>query len=147
MKSRITGMAIENSDRELREAVEGLRQKTGFAEADKRKDRPGDQQVPVPNDGPSMHDLVCEDLGALAFPGVQRLVADLNARRKLGLARYGTILQAHNGRDALLDLYEELQDAAVYARQLVEERGDADSYQAYLSVTGLLVEIGGRRYA
>jgi hypothetical protein len=117
-----------------------------FAQQQGLRLRPGDQKLPAPNDGPSMHDLVCEDLGALAFPGAPRLMADLNARRKLGLDRYGSLLQARNGRDALLDLYEELQDAAVYARQLVEEREDADAYRTYLAVLGLLMDVGGRHH-
>lgn len=63
--------------------------------------------MPVPNDGPSMHDLAC---------------GDLQRRKALGLARYGAPLQAFNGRDALNDLYEELMDALVYLRQAIEER-------------------------
>src|SRR5690348_1533331 len=66
-----------------------------------------DQPPPVPGDGQSIHDLVMRD------------VAD---RKALGLARYGTLLQAHNGRDALTDLYQELLDAACYIRQVIEER-------------------------
>jgi hypothetical protein len=50
---------------------------------------------------------------------------DLAARREVGIARYGTALQAHNGRDALRDLYEELLDAACYIRQVIAER-DSD---------------------
>jgi hypothetical protein len=54
---------------------------------------------------------------------IQGLVmADIAARREVGIQRYGTPLQPHNGRDALRDLYDELLDAACYARQLIEER-------------------------
>lgn len=54
---------------------------------------------------------------------IQALVrADLEERERLGVERYGTPLRAHNGRDGLMDLYEELLDAACYARQLIEER-------------------------
>lgn len=69
--------------------------------------RDGDQQLPVPNDSPDIQSLV---------------IADIEARRQVGIERYGTALQAHNGRDALRDLYEELIDAAMYARQLMVER-------------------------
>jgi|ERR1700733_5061545 len=90
------------------------------------RQRPGDQPLPVPNDGPSMHDLVTEDLDrhypqAFALDLVRD---DLTARKALGLERYGSLLQAHNGRDALRDLYEELLDASVYARQKVAESLD-----------------------
>jgi len=36
---------------------------------------------------------------------------------------YGEPLRAHNGRVALVDLYQEVLDAAMYVRQLIEERG------------------------
>lgn len=48
---------------------------------------------------------------------------DLEKREYLGIQRYGTALHAHNGRDALIDAYEEALDLACYLRQLLEERG------------------------
>ena len=71
------------------------------------RQRPGDQQLPVRNDNPEIHKLV---------------IADIEARRQLGISRYGTPLQAHNGRDALRDAYEECLDMACYLRQAIEER-------------------------
>lgn len=62
---------------------------------------------PTPNGGPSMHDL---------------LIADIQSRKQFGLTKYGTILQANNGRDALQDAYEEAIDLIVYLRQAIEER-------------------------
>jgi hypothetical protein len=47
-----------------------------------------DQPAPVPNDGRGIWDLV---------------IADMAARDQLGRQRYGTPLQAHNGRDALVE--------------------------------------------
>jgi hypothetical protein len=61
---------------------------------------------PVPNDSPSMHDLV---------------IADIQSRKDFGLAKYGSILQAFNGRDGLKDAYEEVIDLIVYLRQKLEE--------------------------
>jgi hypothetical protein len=84
--------------------------------------RPGDQPLPVPNDGPSMHDLVIADVTALEH---HRLAEELRKRRDLGLQRYGSLLQAHNGRDALRDLLEECLDGIVYARQAAIEGYDA----------------------
>ncbi|MGW0486190.1 hypothetical protein [Nonomuraea sp. NPDC003214] len=71
------------------------------------KQRPGDQPLPVRNDHPDIQSLV---------------LADIAQRRQVGIDRYGTALQPHNGRDALRDLYEELLDGVMYARQLIEER-------------------------
>jgi hypothetical protein len=65
------------------------------------------QPSPVPNDRPAIQDLVA---------------ADVAERKRVGIERYGTPLQAFNGRDALRDLYEELLDAVQYVRQLMYER-------------------------
>lgn len=51
------------------------------------------------------------------------VIKDMEQRRLVGIERYGTPLQPFNGRDALIDLYQELLDAAVYVRQLIAERG------------------------
>lgn len=49
----------------------------------------------------------------------------MRARDDVGRERYGTPLQAFNGRDAMVDLYQELLDAAVYARQVLAERSES----------------------
>jgi hypothetical protein len=65
-----------------------------------------DQPDPVPNDSPSLWRLVIEDM---------------EQRERVGMVRYGTPLQVHNGRDALVDAYQEALDLAVYLRQAIEE--------------------------
>ena len=50
------------------------------------------------------------------------VIADLKARRELGIAKYGTTLQAFNGRDALIDAYQEALDLVQYLRQAISER-------------------------
>lgn len=92
--------------------------------------RPGDQPLPVPNGGPSMHDLVIADLeGWPARTAEINAVRDLiRERKRIGLERYGSLLQAGNQRDWRRDLAEELGDASVYARQgLVELGGSGDA--------------------
>jgi hypothetical protein len=69
--------------------------------------REGDQPLPVKTDAPYIQDQV---------------VVDICDRTRLGIQRYGTGLQAHNGRDGLQDLYEELLDAIMYTKQLMLER-------------------------
>ncbi len=66
-----------------------------------------DQPPPVPNDRPAVWELV---------------IADMQDRDRVGRARYGTPLQPHNGRDALVDAYQEALDLVVYLRQAIEER-------------------------
>ena len=58
------------------------------------------------------------------------VIADLEERRRVGIERYGTPLQPHNGRDALVDLYQELQDGLLYIRQEIEERSRPADVQA-----------------
>lgn len=50
------------------------------------------------------------------------VIEDITERKRVGIERYGTPLQTFNGRDALIDLYQELLDAVMYTRQLIEER-------------------------
>ena len=66
-----------------------------------------DQPPPIRNDEPAMWNLV---------------IADMVERDRVGRARYGTPLQPHNGRDALIDAYQEALDLVVYLRQVIYER-------------------------
>ena len=70
-----------------------------------RPNRP--EPPPRPGDGKPVWDLV---------------IQDMRDRDQVGRERYGMPLQAHNGRDALVDAYQEVLDAAVYLRQEIEER-------------------------
>lgn len=65
-----------------------------------------DQPAPAPSTG---------DVWAL-------VMEDMAERRRLGIERYGTPLQPHNGRDALVDAYQEALDLACYLRQAIAER-------------------------
>ena len=49
------------------------------------------------------------------------VIEDMKERDKVGRERYGTPLQPFNGRNSLLDWYQELLDATVYCRQAIEE--------------------------
>ena len=64
------------------------------------------QPIPIENDMASSWDLV---------------ISDMRARDRFGRKKYGTPLQPLNGRHSLKDLYEELLDAVVYARNRLEE--------------------------
>jgi hypothetical protein len=58
---------------------------------------------------------------------IQSLVRkDLEERERVGVQRYGTPLQAGNGRDALRDAYEEALDLACYLKQAIVERASRD---------------------
>lgn len=71
------------------------------------RDPATDQQLPVVNDNKFIQDLV---------------IKDIEERKQLGIRKYGTALQANNGRDMLLDAYEEALDLCIYLRGCLEER-------------------------
>lgn len=58
-------------------------------------------------------------------PIVELVIEDLEERLRIGIARYGTPLQAYNGRDALVDAYQEALDLCCYLRQEIAERENA----------------------
>lgn len=68
------------------------------------------QPMPTTSERPAIQDLV---------------IADIEARKALGRTKYGTLLQAFNGRDALVDAYQEALDLCQYLRQAIEERNEA----------------------
>lgn len=72
-----------------------------------RANREGDQPLPTVNDLPCIQDLV---------------IKDIEQRKEVGRRRYGTVLQPFNGRNSLLDAYQEALDLAIYLRQLLEEQ-------------------------
>lgn len=67
-----------------------------------------EQPRPTVNNGPCVQDLV---------------IADIEARKQNGIRKYGTTLQPHNGRNALLDAYQETLDLAMYLKQRLIEEG------------------------
>lgn len=71
-----------------------------------------DQPAPLASDGPPIVDLV---------------VQDLEERKRVGVERYGMPLRAHNGRDALVDAYQEALDLTVYLRQTLQEQPTSDA--------------------
>lgn len=69
------------------------------------------EPTPVANDSQLIYELV---------------IADIVQRAKTGQDKYGMYLQAGNGRDALVDAYQEAIDLAMYLRQAIEERNGTD---------------------
>jgi hypothetical protein len=61
-------------------------------------------------------------VGNSSTPVWELVITDMRERDNGGRQRYGTPLQANNGRDALIDAYQEALDLAVYLRQAIEER-------------------------
>ena len=49
---------------------------------------------------------------------------DLEDRAIMGKEKYGTYLMTHNGRNSLMDAYQEALDLVMYLRQALEEQKD-----------------------
>lgn len=86
-----------------------------------------EQPMPTPNGHVSVQSLVRSEL---IGPAYARVRADLEARERIGIERYGTPLQPFNGRDAVRDAYEEALDLACYLRQAIVE-GHREFQQLY----------------
>jgi hypothetical protein len=80
------------------------------------------EPTPISNNSPSIHDLV---------------VADLSERKQFGLQKYGTLLQANNGRTGLVDAYQEILDLSVYLRQCLEESKPVDTADPFTELVEL----------
>jgi hypothetical protein len=96
--------------------------------------------TPEPNpqrtSNPPIWDMVLQDvpriLGrALDEEAVAALCGDMRERDAMGRAKYGMPLTAHNGRNALVDAYQEALDLSAYLRQVVEEGGDGIMMDRY----------------
>lgn len=73
----------------------------------KLKQRKGDQPLPLVNETTDIQ---------------QAVIRDIEERREVGKQRYGTALQGFNGRSVVRDLYEELLDGVMYAKQMRKEQ-------------------------
>lgn len=71
-----------------------------------QRDPETDQPEPEVNDRAFVQDLV---------------IADIEVRKEFGIRKYGTALQSGNGRMMIVDLYEELMDAVIYVRGVIDE--------------------------
>lgn len=60
------------------------------------------------------------------FPGRQvvlyEVLRDFTERAEAGKLRYGMYLETHNGRDALMDAYQESIDNVMYTKQMLMEQ-------------------------
>jgi hypothetical protein len=91
-------------------------------------ERVTEQPAPIPNGREAVWNLVMRDMGD----------RDGEGRRK-----YGTPLKPFNGRDALVDCYQEALDLVVYLRQFQAER--AEMLAELESIRDRLIEITAHR--
>jgi hypothetical protein len=82
--------------------------------------------------GPAIWPLVIVDIRK-RFTFADYLIEDAEERNRLGTEKYGTPLKAGNGRNPLIDAYQETLDLTVYLRQAIEEGHDVgDDYSLVL---------------
>lgn len=87
--------------------------------------RPSDQVLPT---------------GDESIPDDQSLIiADLEERRRLGIERYGQGHRPFNGRDTLLDMYEEQLDLLVYLRSI--RRSSEATREELVTVVARAIEV------
>lgn len=80
------------------------------------------QPAPIKRTTTPIHDLVIIDLiDMTSGKNNNYLSAELLERKAIGLAEYGTPLQAFNGRDCEKDCIEEMADAICYLKQGILE--------------------------
>lgn len=56
----------------------------------------------------------------------QEVVKDMYKREEQGFKSYNKYVTLNDGRDSLLDLYEELLDACVYIKKLMMEKNNGN---------------------
>lgn len=110
------------------------------------RERDGDQPLPLTGKQ-DVTEAVLEDFGQWMIYApdeerrlLQAIEEDLVRRTDLGVSRYGTPLQTFNGRDALLDAYEELLDATKYLKQYILEQ-NLTRLEAYTYVLRALEQV------
>lgn len=95
-------------------------------------------QPPPKGDGEVVLDMVVADIKARikdgSISGTEGGVAiaaihDFEARSEEGSKKYGTRLKTFNGRDALMDAYQEAIDLVMYLRQAIAERAQGNEEQ------------------
>lgn len=91
---------------------------------------------PAPTgNGPVVLPYVLNIAHALNLSYGPLVVGDLTDRAEMGKAKYGTYLRAQNGRDAEVDLLQELYDAAMYSGQCrMEEKPGGEILETVLKM-------------
>lgn len=108
------------------------------------------QVMPSTSTSPKVVDLVIADM-VNRFSDRTHIIAcakvcnALKARAEVGFVRYGTYLQPNNGRDQLLDGYQEILDCMKYIRcYMYENVDDTRMATMYTKLMDVAIEIGAR---
>lgn len=96
--------------------------------------------------GEAIWDLVFHDLEVYSDPISLLVLKDARERDEGGTKKYGTRLGCFDGRDSLIDPYQEALDVVVYLRKVLEEykrehKGIKDVRDLYFNATQLAIGI------
>lgn len=80
---------------------------------------------------------------AKEYPTVLHVIQDLTERAKMGYERYGTLLTTNNGRDQLVDAYQEALDLVLYLRAEIEKRSQKETEKRASYYMNLLNAVDG----
>jgi hypothetical protein len=106
--------------------------------------REDDEPLPVHRQkdvGPAVIGDVCLQAPLEPDDVVVSVVLDFEDRIRLGIERYDKPLQTFNGRVALRDLYQELLDAAHYAKQDCMETEDPVVLRMYYRTLSMIFTV------
>ncbi len=70
----------------------------------------------------SINDPQPDPKPSVSVPVWSLVIRDMADRNCEGAKKYGTELRSRNGRDALVDAYQEALDLCVYLRQAIQEK-------------------------
>lgn len=107
------------------------------------------QPDPIRNANPAVWLAVIDDVLETTPEGPVRdlLIKDMQDRDQWGRSKYGVPLQPNNGRDALVDLYQEFLDATVYIKQyLLENPGNSLFEGLYVETRAMLTTVREQLY-
>lgn len=103
------------------------------------KDAAKKEPPPTVNAQPFVQDKVIEYLRKRLRP--EAVIADIEARKAYGLKKYGTLLQPFNGRNALMDAYQENLDLVMYLYQDWVETQSITIWRMFTRTIDLCLEI------
>lgn len=109
-----------------------------------------EQPEPIKNDRPAVWQVVISDVTRTFPDGPVKtaLLKDMIDRDEWGRSKYGVPLQPFNGRDSLVDLYQEFLDATVYTKQFqLENPTDNSLDMAYEILLGMLKSVRAKLLA
>lgn len=103
------------------------------------------QPPPKKSDAPATWDLVVKDLAEMVDDDavVGTILEEMKERDTIGAKKYGVRHQAFNGRDHLVDAYQEILDCALYLRADMVETlsADLEVTRAYMNALNLVASI------